>query len=487
MEALTGFIVRAALNATSLVSLAKGCLENVNNQEKVDKGTLLSLGTLLVGEAPDGDINSQEREQKKAITLARVFKPSDYALEDVPVTNVAQTHQMFELAFFAAKVFLGYGWNNLAEVTPFAESVHEPGTTCLMSTPLDQYVTKDILIEELKMWLQAPLFPREEWVLKEIQIEDLGADGFTIKVIHDPRKWDSWTFQSLGIKAPDLSNTIRLISNVSYLRKEPAADQEHGEVFGFFIQDYKGDGTLLFENKWILHQDPLRLEVIQFNDEVRFDGKYAAMWIQNMVLNPILHSVNSRDVIVHPNMPSLMDPSVMSCVSDSLEGFATYDELLENMFKLAQTFRADCKVNVISDSEMYLIPERVPSLFENLLSSVASGFATAASKATVASLPAQEQDTINKLIQNANADDITKLSETWHIRFDYEKGSVVTVVTVMNELLYTAFIQVHKDPLRVESWTSDGLTRRHGYGECKHLEGVINKLIKQDFVSGWWW
>jgi len=318
------------------------------------------------------------------------------------------------------------------------ESPTAPGVKSCVSDSLEPYCTYDGLFDEILAEIKDPLLPMENWLVKEVIITDDGPEEFTVKVLHDAKK-----LETFGWGKEDGTDRVR--SWVKCIHSK-----ERREII---CEEYHDNGDMEIRNFTIFLTDPLRVEF--WGDHcsgVRRCGKIFARILKYQFLTPALKRLASRKISVKLGTPSIDDRGGLSAMSDSLDEYTSYVGLMDLLEEALKNPAQKAKLSVTDIS---------PKEFEMKIPGPPKKFP-------------------------APGEEIERDVLTWLYRFDNEVGQISAVVSVGNELLHTSFVKVHKDPLRLEHWIEQGGKRLAGRMEVLLLQEIVDSIVKKaEGLDGW--
>lgn len=325
------------------------------------------------------------------------------------------------------------------ELTPNADSELEPGEKCVLSASLEEY-EYDVLVSEVMECMKYPIGPYKEPVLKAVEVEEHGADDFTVKVILDGNKLDSFGYgKGDGTDRVDL--WVRVTAN-----REKRTLESHiivGEP-GAWINEVDPAQKVVAISKTLFNTDPLRLEfhILATETGTRYAGDRAKAAIAGC-LNTALGNLASRKVKIFGDQPSLTNPDLKSCVSEPIDEHSDYDTFFTYLVEAikAPPGPGSVETNEVSDSEFHV----------------------------VRTMPEGNQFT-------TKCNYSQKSGEIKHSTFS-EKGN----------MLSSTVLVLHKEPLRLEAWNLDAQGQRNaGRGTAKAFQLLIDvTLAKSSSWFGW--
>lgn len=322
------------------------------------------------------------------------------------------------------------------DVLPDQESPSDPGKHSVLSGPLDEYCDFGSFFDELIPLLKEPLYPLESYVLKSLEIKDLGPEAFTLKVIHDGAKLRMYGFGEFLKGDGDL---LRAWQTVRCSREKRQIEAEH----------YSEDGSVRETYYTRFLEDPLRIEFwCELPSGERRCGEPMASTLKSFYIMPVLQCLMKRKVKVRPcvESPGGFGKSAMSDPLDEYLDFDTCFDAVIEVLKDSVGNKGDSQISDLSDQE-----------FEMLVST-----------------------------PNLGDTDAAPAVMTQHVRHDRAQGQLVNVASVGGQLLYTSWIVVHHHPLSVEHWTEVDGKRICGRQEAAVLQGFVDGIVAKTDGSGGW-
>jgi len=338
------------------------------------------------------------------------------------------------------------GGGPLVAVHPNADSPTEPGLKSVVTDPIDGFCDPEALWDCLVDRMREPLWPREEAVLKELQIVDHGPEDFSIRVILDCQKlkalgWiEQLRWHGILRTVPDSEEVCRFCARV-------VADRQRQVIISTEFDP--SDGTTIWNvttTKFL--RDPFRIEVFAVVvDGTRKHGPQLASFVQSCYLNPILRSKQHHMVRVEPNVDSPSGHG-KAAITETVDKYFEAGTLLEDLIRGIQKAEHASNIEYLSESEFELTW-------------------------TIQTPSAEDKDLITRQMRQV-------------VRLVPDRGEIVVVSSVDTELIDTGFFRIHRDPaLRVEHWSETGGMRCGGRAEADILSELVNGLIA-DAHSGKW-
>mmetsp|Transcript_77448 Transcript_77448/g.240686 ORF Transcript_77448/g.240686 Transcript_77448/m.240686 type:complete len:336 (-) Transcript_77448:82-1089(-) len=324
---------------------------------------------------------------------------------------------------------------------PDKDSPSDPGFKCVLSESLEKYCTGEEFYDGLWEVMRAPISPQEQYILKELSCIDGGPEEFTVKVVFDGQK-----LKYYGL-SPDETDHIRLHQKVVGNRKEQM----------IVAQTMKHDVPVSSGFARIL-RDPARVEFYEIVDGERRSGKRVTWMLQNCYVTPVLLTISKRKVKVVGGHESGLQGGGPSAISDPLDEYLTFD--------VAYDLFLDC------------LREPPPMVHDQapVVTDTEDGFEV--------KLP--EQEHFKELCAGRDPS-LGSMDTTMLVRHDRDKGEIIVVFSVGQELLYTSFIHFHRYPLRIESWQVTGGKRLGGTQERNALQGYVDMIIsRSEGKEGWY-
>lgn len=312
-----------------------------------------------------------------------------------------------------------------------------PGMKSCVTESLEEYCTFNSLFDQILNIIRDPLVPTENFLLKSLTVTEDGPEEFTVKVIHDAKK-----LETFGWGKEDGTDRVRSWVKVWHSRSKRE----------LITEEYHEDGRMEIRCTARFLSDPLRIEF--WGDHVsgaRRCGKFYAAVVKHMFIVPSLKSLVKRKVYVAHSVRAV-DGHGVSCLSDPLDDYATYDGL---MYLLLDVLKSPAKKGKFEFTEI------AENQFE-------------------IKLPGPP-------IRPPEGDEPPpRVTLTTLYKWDYERGQINAVISVGNDLLHTAWIRVHKDPLRLEYWIEEGVTRLAGRMETVLLQEIVDAVVrKAEGLDGW--
>mmetsp|Transcript_23991 Transcript_23991/g.65414 ORF Transcript_23991/g.65414 Transcript_23991/m.65414 type:complete len:331 (-) Transcript_23991:59-1051(-) len=321
------------------------------------------------------------------------------------------------------------------DVLPDTDSPSDAGKRSVVSGPLDEYCDYASFFEELIPLLKEPLYPLESYVLKSIEIKDIGPEVFTVKVYHDGDKLRTYGFGEWVKGDGDL---LRLWNTVRCSRENRQIAVEH----------HSEDGQLqqTFFTRFL--KDPLRVEFwCERPNGERIADEGMANTLKSFFIIPVLQSLMKRKVQVNPCIES-PGGGGKSAISDPLTEYLAFNTCFDFVIEVLKDSvdKGRGEITDVSDQE-----------FEMVVSAPNLGDADAP---------------VTKMLQ--------------HVRHNRDRGEVVNVASIGGQLLYTSWIVVHREPVIVEHWTEVDGKRICGRQEARVLQNFVDSIVaKTDGSSGW--
>lgn len=325
------------------------------------------------------------------------------------------------------------------QMTADTDSVLEPGTKVVMSEGLE--VDFDLLMDEYLEQHRYPIDSMKEYVLKSCDIEEHGKDDFTVKVILDGKKLDSYGYgRGDGIDRIDLWTRVTADRTKRELWSRPIVPPP-GAWADEVDQVTAGGGAC----SRFTTEEPMRCEFhIVLPDGSAYEQ---AIDVVQPILGAAIMEVSKKKVKVKSDQDSIKASGEKSVVSEPMDEFTTYDEFWDKFIEVLKAGDAAVSPELVevSDSEFHTV---VTDTITD---------------------PTTEQKWITK------------------IRHSKESGEIQIVTMNNSGILSKAVIILHKDPLRVESWgeDKDGV-RQFGRGSAKGLQRYIDAVLEPK-SSGWFW
>mmetsp|Transcript_58581 Transcript_58581/g.171434 ORF Transcript_58581/g.171434 Transcript_58581/m.171434 type:complete len:330 (-) Transcript_58581:124-1113(-) len=320
------------------------------------------------------------------------------------------------------------------EVLPNQESPSAPGKRSVLSGPLDEYCSYDTFFDELIPILKEPLFPLESYVLKSIELKDLGPEAFTLKIMHDGAKLKLYGFGDLVKGDGDF---LRAWQSVRCSREKREIAAEH--------LDEAGEVRETYFTRFL--KDPLRIEFwCELPNGERTCDEGMASTLRTFYIIPVLKQLMRRTVsVVH----SVESPGGggKSAISGPLEEYLDFDSCFDAAIEvLKDTVGDEGRISELSERE-FEMKVATPKLSDN----------------------------------DGPSGEMTQL-----VRHDRERGEIVNVASIGGQLLYTSWIVVNRDPLVVEHWTEVDSKRIGGRQEGSVLQGFVDSIVARTNGSGGW-
>lgn len=333
-------------------------------------------------------------------------------------------------------------------VHPNVDSPTEPGMKSVVTDPIDEYCDLETFWDCLMGRIREPLWPREDAVLKELQLIDHSPEEFTVRVILDGKKLKllGWMEQLrwLGLtrlfeQVPDGEDFCRFWARV-------VTDRKHHIVVSTEYDPADGKTVRNVTTTKFL-RDPFRIECSTVLQGERKHGPKLATFMQTCYLNPILTARRENKVEVDMDVDSPSGHG-KSAMSQALDAYLEADVLFEELVRAIQKADGASNIEYISDTQFELTSVmQTPSL--------------------------EGQDLVQRQMKQL-------------VRFEHGKEEIVIVSSVDAELLSTCFFRIHRDPdLRVEHWSETGGLRIGGKVEAEYLTVLVNGIIV-DMTGGKW-
>jgi len=319
-----------------------------------------------------------------------------------------------------------------------ADSPTDPGKKSCLTSSLDHFCSFEDLFDQLITIIREPLYPLESFLLKSVEVVDHAPGEFSVKVIHDARRLE--TFFDLEDKEDKMRSWVKCWHS-----------REKREIT---TEEYHEDGRLEMRCNVRFLSDPLRIEF--WGDHVsgaRRHGKIYASLLKHVFIVPALTCLQQRDVKVYQSDKSI-DGFGISCISGPLDEYINYvalTELVGDILKFPPK-QILAKFTELSEWEFEIKtlgpPRRYPKEGEPLERVVVTTF----------------------------------------YKQDYANGKVNAVVSAGNHVLQTAWIRIHRNPLRLEYWTEEGDRRTAGRTEFMVLQDIVDTVIRKvEGLDGWFW
>jgi len=321
-----------------------------------------------------------------------------------------------------------------------ADSPTDPGKKSNVTSSLDHFCTYEDLFDQIIWIIRDSVYPMESFLLKSVEVVDHSPGEFEVKIMHDARRLETF----FDFEDQEKRDRLRSWYKCWHSR-------EKREII---TEEYHEDGRLEIRCNMRFLSDPLRVEF--WGDHVsgaRRHGKIYASLIKHVYLVPALKCLQPREVKVYRSDKSI-DGFGISCISESLDehiNYAGLTMLVSDILKLPPT-QIMAKFTELSDSEFEIKtlgpPRKVP----------------------------KEGEPLERVVV------------TTYYKEDYENGQVNAVVSVGNQLVMTAWIRIHRNPLRLEYWTEEGDRRTAGRTEFMVLQDIVDTVIRKvEGLDGWFW
>mmetsp|Transcript_47979 Transcript_47979/g.126687 ORF Transcript_47979/g.126687 Transcript_47979/m.126687 type:complete len:334 (+) Transcript_47979:109-1110(+) len=332
------------------------------------------------------------------------------------------------------------GSGSSVNLTPDADSVIEPGTKVVMSEPLE--VDFGLLFDEYMDQLRYPVEPIKEYVLKECSVEEHGPDDFTVKVVLDGKKLDSY-----GYGRGDGVDNIDLWTRVT-------GDRAKREIWsrpivappGCYVDEvdtFKCPSTGAKTS--FTSETPLRVEFwIEMAGGARLDQDIA----KGILLPPLggaMQGLGKQLVKVKPDMDATRGGGLKSVISDPFDELSTFDEFWDKYLDAARnppSAQVKPEIIEVSDEEFH----------------------------TVAVIPGGDKKLTTKFRHCKESGEIQAAT---FLDAELTGGKTTTIV--------------HKEPLFVEAWgESKTGDRQAGRGAAKMLQASLEAALAPK-KTGWFW
>jgi len=329
------------------------------------------------------------------------------------------------------------------EVQVEVDSISEPGTKCCQTASLAEY-SYNTLVDELLDISRYPVDPMKEAVLKSCDVQVHGPDEFTVKVVLDGKKLDSYGYGK-GDGTDRVDNWTRIVCN----REKRCIDSYAIVIFpGMWIDEVDPKKQWIHSRTTFL-EDPLRIE---FYIDV-LEGPEAGKRLANDMakgsmmayLYGALSNMQARKVKCRPDQDSIRDKGQKSVVSEPMDDHTDYDTFFTNWvdgMKNPPTMPGvpPAELTEVSETELYL-------------------------KRTL--------------------EDGTKF--VTKITHDKDTGEVYSVVFRNSDKISSSVFVLHREPLRFEAWHEDKSgDRRAGSGAARAMQMQLDaSLAKGSSWFGW--
>lgn len=340
------------------------------------------------------------------------------------------------------------GNSPLCQLTADAESPTEPGKFSVISDEIK--ADYDALYDEVVSYCKYLVDPQMEKVLKELKIEDLGPDEFSVKIILDGAKLTAY-----GVGNPERPGTDAVASYNKYKLDKAGrklTSQLYGPATGFFWLDEldKYENMVRLNSTTNFLKDPLRIEYYWETTEDPPNMMPPSSRVANEtvkgVLSPILEGVLAKfanlKVVTTPDAPSVAAPGEKSVISNTL-----------NADEVSFTAIMDGIVECIKEDT-----EGSPVFKE-----------------------VTETDFTESFTKTYGDNDMVRIFEC-----DKRKGTIKVDTKLKSGSGGIEHHLLHQSPLQFEAWTIDDSTRKAGVAFSRQCQVLWNKAYAKATSSSSW-
>jgi len=338
------------------------------------------------------------------------------------------------------------GTSHSVELIPEQDSPSAPGCKSVLTgsfDDLDPPVSAEAFLNELIEYLRWPVDPTTEAVLKSCTVVENGTDDFTVKILVDGVKLDSY-----GYGKGDGTDRVRSWKRVKVDRaamKVTTEDYVPEPALGAWA-DEASDKEVIATAHIQLLKDPTRGEfwvVDKEGNRHSGDGLAQGLYFWTDRVIGQLHA-EAKAKVKAAQGKGMKHPGEDSIVTEPLDEHVDYDSFFDKM------------VTVIKEKL-----EKAPN----------------------AEIEAGESEIVCRMTET-DAEGQQKVS-THTLKFSADAGEL-TIAHTDNEgkVVNTSFRQVHKSPLVVEAWniTRSG-ERSAGVAFSKLVQKEVNEII--DRANSW--
>jgi len=229
----------------------------------------------------------------------------------------------------------------------------QPGLQSIISGPLDALdppINCKEAFEETVALLRYPMDPITEGLKKELQITELDANSFVIKLILDGKKLDGFGYGK-GDGTDRVRHWKKVVAKPEKLSIS-VTDYVPEALLGEWLSDAKEEAVSFCEINFL--QDPPQIEFCiddkdgnrLANPETR-DGLYS--WSDNIVNN--IHSFKTAKVKMTPDSTSIAEKGLKSMVSEPMDEHVSYENFFPQMVKFTRDFLAQVPGITLDETE----------------------------------------------------------------------------------------------------------------------------------------
>mmetsp|Transcript_6528 Transcript_6528/g.7399 ORF Transcript_6528/g.7399 Transcript_6528/m.7399 type:complete len:327 (+) Transcript_6528:49-1029(+) len=323
----------------------------------------------------------------------------------------------------------------------FEQESSQPGKLSIISGPLDALeppITGKEAYDETLALLRYPLDSITEALKKDLQVTELDANSFMLKLILDGKKLDNFGYGK-GDGTDRLRYWKKVVANPAKLSIF-VTDYVPEITLGTWVDEAKEELVSTCEINFL--QDPPQMEYCiddhegnrLAGPEVR-DGMYG--WSDRVVEN--IHSFKNAKVKVTPDAASIKEKGLKSMVSEPMDEHVSYENFFPQLVNFTRNFLS-----------------QIPNI--NL----------------------EESDGEIRGSLTNDAGEVTRHL----VKFNQDAGTMTISVSHQDIVRTEMHRVVHQAPLVLEAWDVDAEKHRHtGAAKAKEIQRNVNIMI--DKANSW--
>lgn len=321
--------------------------------------------------------------------------------------------------------------SSLPRVHANVDSPSIAGLKTCVSDPLDAYCTRDEFFHELMEMLREPVGFWDVPCLKGVEVEWLGSEECTVKVVLD------------GAALQELDSPEKQATTKDYVRMWLRLSWDLAKWELLIHTNDNATGKLTSTIRVCFLKDPFRIETLFVLNPQNADATLLAWIAESQWLRPVIHELGRRKTKLSRNVESPYGNGSMVTISDALDGLIDFDTLWQEYFSYIKSQCVRCEEISDSQFEVTIIDPRYGGVDKKPLIRV--------------------------------------------IKHDKSTGEIVDVASLENlRLLDTRHIKIHREPLRVEHWTESNGKRIYRRLNSELLQQLLDTIVpeKEDRQPG---